>query len=196
MVRGLSGDTCRNLFYSIGLWSNNLRDADAALFDIYQSCVRAGPEECPLHEETAELIAKRVDRLLDRIKVEPIPYYNPGGPSGDTYGVIDYALVKGMIFDTLYNTHGGGRLLLVTLSKLEKQDLLFAYRYIDSLFQCECPESGKKSLPWQYMTPTYGIACGDAEPIDETMEDAVALYEKIAQNTTFADTWPLHLFCS
>lgn len=62
----------------VDLWSNNLRDTDAALFDIYQACVHASPKECSMYEENAELIADRVEKLLAKIKAEPIPFLTIG----------------------------------------------------------------------------------------------------------------------
>ena len=125
-----------------------------------------------------------------------MPYFTFGGPFGELYGEIDYSLIKTLIFSTLYNTHSSGKSLLSVLSSIEKHDSMFVYRSVDALFQCECPESDKVSSPWQYITPTLGIACGDAAPINETLQDAVKLYEEMAQNTTFSDTWPIHLYCS
>ena len=158
--------------------------------------MHAGPEKCPLYEHKAELIAKRVDKLLAKIKVEPIPFFTPGGPLGASYGMIDYTLIKSLIFGALYATHVSGARLLLLLSRIEKQYPVFIHRFTDFLLRCECPESGKADSPWQVTIPTFGIACGDAAPIDETLEDAIALYEKMAQNTTFSDSWPIHLYCS
>lgn len=181
----------------VGLWSNNLRDTDAALFDIYQSCVHAGPKECPMYEENVVLIAERINKLLTMIKAEPIPFLTigGGGASRDTYGLIDYSMVKGWIFSSLYNTHGGpGKFLMSILAQLERGVMVDVYYgFLDSLFACHC--SGP-DVPWDGNTHSLAIACGDAPPIDETLEESRALYEKMAQNTSFADVWPMHLYCT
>lgn len=184
--------------YLQGLWSNNLRDADAALFDIYESCVRAGPQKCLIYEEKADLVAKRVDKLLAKIKAKPLSYMSIGreGPFGHSYGLFDYSVLKGLIFDALYNTHGNGWSLALLLAKIESDHLLVFRRPLDYMFTCECSEPGKKIRPWSGNTPTLAIACGDGPLVDETLEEARAFFEGLAQNTSFSDVWPFRLFCS
>lgn len=179
----------------VGLWSNNLRDTDAALFDIYQSCVHVGPKECPMHEETAGLIAERVDRILTKIREEPIPFLTigRGGVFRESYGLIDYSRVKGWIFSLLYTTHGGGKFLMSILAQLERGVMVDIDGGLDPLFACHCSEP---DLPWDGNTHSLAIACGDAPPNDETLEESRALYDKMAQNTSFSDVWPIHLYCT
>lgn len=118
------------LYLSAGLWSNNLRDADAVLFDVFQSCVLAGPEKCPMYEHNAWLISERLNKLLAKIKAEPLPYLW----SGSFYRPIDYSTVKSMIFSSLYKTHGGsGKTLLSLLAALERGDEMSFSRYVDHL---------------------------------------------------------------
>lgn len=183
-----------------GLWSNNLRDTDAALFDIYESCARAGPNDpCPLKEDSAELVAARVDKLLSKIKEEPIPVYIT---QLGAYGVVDYAMVRAQIFLTLYTTHGsGGRTLMLLLSELERGDGTLIYQRsqrwaTESLLSCTCPASGEEQYIWEGSVPTIAIGCGDAAPIKRTLSEAHAFYDKMAENSTFTDMWPIHLGCA
>lgn len=60
-------------------------------------------------------------------------------------------------------------------------------------FKCDCPEPGNDVRPWGGITPTIAIVCGDAALFNETLEDVRAVYDKMAQNTTFSDVWPYHL---
>lgn len=98
--------------------------------------------------------------------------------------------MKGRIFVTLYNTHG--KFLMTTLGQLERGVMLNIYGDLDPLFRCHC--SGP-DIPWDGFTHSLAIACGDAPLIDETLEEARALYEKMAQNTSFSEAWPMHLYC-
>lgn len=195
----LHGDEARTYkthLVCVGLWSNNLRDTDAALFDIYQSCVHAGPKECPMYEANAERIAERIDKLLTKIKAEPIPFLTigGGGASRDTYGLIDYTRVRAWIFSSLYTTHGGGgKFLMSILAQLERGVMLSLSDGLDFLFACHCSEP---DLPWDGNTHSLAIACGDAPSNDETLEESRALYVKMAQNTSFSDVWPIHLYCT
>lgn len=149
-------------------------------------------------KKNAELVAKRVDKLLAKIKTKPLSYLSIGreGPFGHSYGLFDYSMLKGLIFDALYNTHGNGWSLALLLARIESDHLLVFRRPLDYMFTCECSEPGMKIRPWSGNTPTLAIACGDGPLIDQTLEEARAFYEELAQNTSFSDVWPFHLYCS
>lgn len=151
-----------------------------------------------MYEENAELVAQRVDNLLAKIKAKPLSYMSIGheGPFGHSYGLIDYSVLKGLIFDVLYNTHGIGWSLMLFLAKIESDHLLDFRRPLDYMFTCECSEAGKNIRPWSGNTPTLAIACGDGPLADGTLEEARAFYEELAQNTSFSDVWPFRLYCS
>lgn len=156
--------------------------------------MNAGPEKCPMYDETPELIAERVDKLLAKVKAEPIPFLTILG-SRDSYGLIDYSRVKGMIFGSLYNTHGGqGKFIMTILALLERGAMMSFNDGLDSLFTCHCSEPNTHFDG--IIAHSLAIACGDAPPIDETLEEARSLYDKMAQNTSFAEVWPIHLHCS
>lgn len=147
-----------------------------------------------MYEHSTWLISERLNKLLAKIKAEPIPYLW----SGSLYGLVDYSSVKSMIFSSLYKkTHGGsGKTLLSLLAGLERGDGISFSRYVDYLFKCDCSEPGNDVRSWGGITPTIAIACGDAAPFNETLEDVREVYDKMAQNTTFADVWPYHLYCT
>ncbi len=100
----------------LALWDNNLRDADAALLNLYQSCVDAGLATCPLYSNSTYEVADRVNRIIESLAREPRHWYLPGP---NLYGLIEAADVKRAIFGTLYNVHTGGRFLFNLLDELE-----------------------------------------------------------------------------
>ncbi|KAI5119054.1 hypothetical protein M0805_005920 [Coniferiporia weirii] len=176
--------------YYQGLWSNNLRDTDAALLDIYQACVEVGPHKCSLYEPSVALIQARVHALLENIRVAPIPLYDA---STSTYDTVDYALVRTLMLSALYQTHQGGAILMDALAALERGDGAPAYarslRSIFSLFMtCDC--AGELPVPSGGLFETLAaIGCGDSVDRDDSIEDVREAYEKMAEMSNFAETW-------
>lgn len=189
--------TCRII---IGLWANFLQDTDAALYDIYEACARAGPNDpCPLKEDNAELIATRVSNLLAKTKEEPVPVYLP--QLGE-YGIVDYALVREQILQSLYVTHnGGGRTLMLLLAELEKGDGSHIYqrssrRMLENLVKCNCSAPPEQQRALSGMALTNAIACGDASETHMNLAEARAFYDELSRDTTFTDVWSMPLICA
>ncbi|KLO10632.1 hypothetical protein SCHPADRAFT_916291 [Schizopora paradoxa] len=186
------------------LWSNNLIDTDAALLDICKACVKAGPEKCGLHEDSAELVLERINKLLDGLKSQPIPVVKKSSEHDMTpeYGLVNYETVKSVIFGVLYNTHTAGAFLFNMLAELEKGNALPWFqmspaRAFRSLLACDCPAPGHE-LPQFYglFEHTLAIACGDTPLENESLEDVQKVYDDIAKISTFADVWGMHVRCS
>lgn len=185
---------------SIGLWANFLQDTDAALYDIYEACARAGPNDpCPLKEDNAELIAARVNNLLAKIKEEPVPVYL--SQLGE-YGIVDYAVVREQILQSLYVTHnGGGRTLMLLLAELEKGDGSLIYqrssrRMIENLVKCNCSAPPEEQRALSGLTLTNAIACGDASETNLTLAEARAFYDRLSEDSTFTDVWSMPIICA
>lgn len=180
-----------------GLWSNNLLDADAALLDICDACVKAGPIACQMYEISAELVLQRINRLLDKLKVAPIPaYLYPR-----MYGIVGYNLVKAMLFLTLYSTHSDGAYVINKLSFFERGDGLIlppVSQLFRELLSCDCP-APENELPfyglWE-LEHGLAVACGDNEIEDESFAEVQAVYKNIEKTSSFADAWGVHVACS
>ncbi|KAL5524558.1 hypothetical protein ACEPAF_9698 [Sanghuangporus sanghuang] len=189
--------------YYNGLWANNLRDTDDALMDIYQSCVNAGPSRCPIYEKSASLVQARVDRLLHRLKSEPIAFYSNSTDLAGGYEVVDYALVKIYMFLVLYNTHRSGLYLANALAALEQGDpsgfyLASPRKELEQLLQCSCPAPGENPARFQGGSEiTLSIGCGDIlEKRDEELDDIRRAYEEMSGVSGFADVWKIRVLCS
>ena len=170
--------------------------------DIYQACAKAGPSRCPIYERTASLVKARVDKLLDRLKSEPVAFYNSTSTES-AYDVVDYGLVKTAIFRTLYVTHNFGANLTSAIAALERGDASQFYavadrRILDQLLQCNCPVPGEPSPPFDRgFDITAAIACGDAvEDRGEDLREVREAYEEMARMSSFADNWPMRAWCS
>ncbi|TDL14566.1 hypothetical protein BD410DRAFT_833037 [Rickenella mellea] len=184
--------------YYATLWSNNLRDTDGALFNLYDKCVEAGPDACPLHEQTAYRVKRRVDKILDGLKTTPISFYNA---TLGTYDIVDFSIAKSAIFATLYNTHRDGKKLVLALAELEKGNAQPSWEASGQgspkdIFECECP-AGSAYLPSNAgRGPQTAIACGDGKVVRDDIFDLEEFYGELAQRSSFADVWQMRTRCA
>ncbi|TCD60883.1 hypothetical protein EIP91_009374 [Steccherinum ochraceum] len=185
--------------YYAALWSTNLVDADATLFQIYQACVDAGPVLCRIYEKTTEGIHARVQNLLTRLRTEPVSFYNA---TSGVYAVVDYSLVKQAIFRTLYTPYTDGKTLTIALAELELgnaepifklSDVKDAYKSITAPCDCSPSRSGPDA---ERMENVMAIACGDGEPVEGDVASLKEFYDEMAGESTFAEVWYLRVGCS
>ena len=169
--------------------------------DIYQACVTAGPSKCSLYEDNASLVKARVDRLLERLKTEPVTFYNSTA-HGANYAVADYNVVKYVIFLSLYTTHSVGHLLVDALASLEKGDAEIISVFtntatFDHLLECTCPAAGETRNQYQGVEVSSSIACGDRlENRQEGLNTVRDAYEEMAKTSSFAEVWDPRVDCS
>ncbi|KLO05806.1 alpha/beta-hydrolase [Schizopora paradoxa] len=190
--------------YYAGLWSNNLIDTEAALLDICSACVSAGPSRCFLYESSPELVLQRIENILEKLKLSPIPVFGlPGPPNANsTYGIVDYAVVKTLILVMLYNTHFSGELLVNMLASLEIGMAQFWLPFtsgqsLRQLLTCDCPAPGHEPPPFDGgLERTLAIACGDNMIEEESLSEVRSVYDDIAELSSFADVWGIHVACS
>ncbi|GJE96008.1 hypothetical protein PsYK624_122010 [Phanerochaete sordida] len=83
----------------------SLTNTDAALEDIYAACVAAGPTACPIYEATPALVRARVNRLIERVAVAPVPVFNSS--AAPAFAVVDYALVVGQLLGMVGSPYDG-----------------------------------------------------------------------------------------
>lgn len=182
---------------TLALWSNNLRDADAALVNIYQACLEAGPLVCRIHEDSVPKIDARVNTLLEKLRTEPIAFFSE---QTGLYGEVTYTIAKLVIFSTLYTPHSTGRALTDALAELEKgnaeplwnMNTIYKKYNVEDL-TCDCPAVP----PVPFATDvTASIACSDGNVINATVDDIRKSFEEVAEVSEFAEHWLMHLFCA
>lgn len=142
--------------YYTGGWSNNLIDADAVVKEMISSCFVAGPDDCPLHENTTELIAWRMSNILTKLQENPIPVANSSVvdmPVLATYADWANVLLLGSYFPL-----GSFPKLVQILTDLERGygDSLMAARKL--VFGCHCNED----LGYSSALSNTMIQCVDA----------------------------------
>ncbi|PSS36784.1 hypothetical protein PHLCEN_2v1415 [Hermanssonia centrifuga] len=190
--------------YYAALWSNNLVDTDAVLDWFFESCAEAGPEACALHESSAEKIKSRLNSLYESLKYSPIPVSAKGSDfTAADYGLVDYALVRKLIFGFLYAPYPGMRPGGVTPSALASAlaaaengnglPLWDLQKNGTEQFKCKCG-GGANPVP-RTDGATVAIACGEGDVVEDSIEELQAHYEKMSQDSTFAELWTVHASC-
>jgi len=187
--------------YYSGAWSNNVLDTDAALYDVYQQCAAAGPVLCPLYESTADGVKSRVDKILQSLKISPVPVFNRS-VAGATSGVVDYEIAKISMLLMLYRTHSRGKALLDMFAALEDEDGWPMYSASEKfMFQqwmdCKCPAlPDPDARTGRVLENLLAIACGDSTLEHETLDHLKGVYNRMAETSSFAETWWVHAMCS
>ncbi len=164
----------------------------------FESCAEAGPEVCALHENSAAKIKLRLNSLYESLKRNPIAVPAKGSDftAGD-YGLVDYALVRRLIFGFLYSPYPGVKEAGITPSALASAlaaaetgngvPLWDLQKNDAAQFKCEC-SSGAKTIP-NTNGATAAIACGDGDAVEDSVEALQAHYEKMSQDSMFAELW-------
>lgn len=88
---------------------------------------------------------------------------------------------------------------MTMLAAVEKGDGTLMYsvsdrQLVESLLTCDCSVDGEQR-PWGGMSTTFVIACGDAPPQRKTLDEALAFYDEMSKDSSFWETWPIHLGC-
>ncbi|KAJ6480976.1 TAP-like protein-domain-containing protein [Mycena sanguinolenta] len=165
-------------------WSKNLFDADKAWMSFIDGCVAAGPSACALHAPTSAEIVAKVDKIYASLRARPIPVR-----TDNASGLIDWNLVRGVLFSSLYSPYAffsTGARILADLYQGNGTSL-FEILQQQPAFQCACDPSEYQfeRLP----EALYGLLCNDGERISPEYEDVVAHYERLSETSSWADVW-------
>ena len=148
-------------------------------------------------------MAARIDNLFEKLKNRPISVPLPRNGTGSgvaDYGVVDYALVRGLVLNFLYRPFNNGTMSAGAFARIlaaaDKGDGLPAWNVNKDAqppLKCECPGAPVPPTIWDaHLT----IMCSDGDPVDDSLEELQELYEKMATDSSFADMWDLRVSCS
>ena len=182
------------------LWSHNLNDTDAELEFMYESCVKAGPDACLLYENSASLIAERVDNLIHKLDLSPVSFYN--NQTGD-YGLLRGSDVKLAIFWALYSIYITSKPLVDAIVALEEGnpqplfELDFAgWKPDRRVPTCSCPSSSSIRSTGIMDKTFEAVACGEGDPVVKNTEELEDFYQEMAKTSRFSYLWLAHAYCS
>ncbi|EJD00017.1 alpha/beta-hydrolase [Fomitiporia mediterranea MF3/22] len=160
--------------------TSQLLDADKCFTSILDACVQAGPKLCPLYEKNTDLIRARVNRILDKLRIEPVSVFS--GTTSDS-GIVDSATVRRRIFHALYSPYNEGAGLVAALAALEQGNGSAIYQ--GSLQDSNQKLSEGKEPPQTKGTYVSGseaiqaISCGDIVTDDPgTVDDLREAYRE------------------
>ena len=157
----------------------------------------AGPSVCPIHESSVDAINTRVNTLLDRLKAEPLSFFNQ---TTGAYGTLDYSAAKGAILSVLYIPYDSGAALTEALALAEQgqgQPLFDLSNSAQPSSNLLCDNSASPSTPFAAGADvTYSIACGDKGVQNTTIDDLKTLYDGIQMDSQFGDLWTIFIGCS
>lgn len=156
---------------------------------------------CGIYESTAEKVQTRYENILNSLKRRPLAVLTKDANStASDYGVIDYATVKALVFRYLYSPYPSGSNnpasnLSFRLSEVEKGDGFPLWKSLKSIRpQFQCDSKPQVLLLDPSYTPTYTIACGDGEPVNDSIDELDEFYREF--NSSFTDMWPTRARCA
>ena len=138
-----------------------------------------------------------MEKLLDDLKTNPKHFYNQ--TTGD-YGIVDFSMVKFVIFRALYQPYTIGKRLFSALADIEKGNpepiwKLGGSGLKKSDYSCSCPAI--PPIPFAEGSDlTLAIACGEGEPVNGDLEELKEFYAKLGESSVFADVWWIHTGCA
>jgi hypothetical protein len=174
------------------------RTTDKAVGRFADACSQVGPSKCALYESSGKKVYARLQKIFDQVKAEPIPVYIGNGTLD--YGIIDYALLRRNslnFFAIPFAIPAEATALM--LAGLEKGNGTLFWQNILQPSVAHCT-SGPDTNPLElYGFAALGIpavACLDAEPVTDTIQQLEKWYENNAKQSSWADVWPFRIACS
>ncbi|KAJ7064209.1 TAP-like protein-domain-containing protein [Mycena amicta] len=154
---------------------------DSTLDAFFTGCAAAGPTLCafaPSANSTAQELSDRLTALTNSIRAQPLPVITPTG-----YGLVDYSLLRQTLFRVLYTPYALFPLLAQALADLEAGNGTTLFSILAQP-QFQCSSDGPSTDP---VAATFGIMCGDAVEVHDTIEELTAFYLNAAKLSQFAE---------
>lgn len=167
------------------------------MYAFYQACSKAGLEACAIYDKSPQAIKSRVDRLLERLKIEPIATSVGSNPGPLDYGFVDYGLLKGALFTYLYNPYGNASTIASVLAALEQGDANPMWQVLEATGDvAECSAGNDKRRPQLDVETMNAIMCTDGNPVNDTLQQLQSWYEGNARKSSFAGALTTRVRCA
>lgn len=147
-------------------------DVKGVVNDFYATCVAAGASKCPIWERTPRGVERRLERVLDSLRTDPIAVaHSPAGPF-----VLTEDIFLQVAFGDLYSPLYGFPDIAQVARAVETRDLA-------RLAALAAGAADTSALPpwYQPNESIFAIECGDWAPYADTLADSLsALRQSIA----------------
>ena len=171
------------LIWSTALWSNNLLDTDKTFESFLTGCAEAGPEDCKFWAPTPKDIERNITALYDAIRSKPIPM-----KTEKSYGLLDYEMLRSVIFRALYSPYATFAGLAEDLAALAAGDGTGIFDKVSQPpYQCDCDPSRHQFD--QLVDATFAVACNDGDDVPRDLESAKQYFEMLSNASSWADKW-------
>lgn len=171
-------------------WTNGLRDTDKSLQMFFEKCSASSPDECAFWSSTPEEISQRLDAIYESLRKKPLAVTTN---TGYGYDILDYSILRGVVFTSLYEPYALFRPLALGLKELEQGNgtliISMAHRS-DGKIECESPGSEGSVPNPDLADASTAIYCSDTKEINDGPQE---LYEKLLsmfkEFSSFAQMW-------
>ncbi|KAF7305880.1 AB hydrolase-1 domain-containing protein [Mycena chlorophos] len=181
-------------WYSANL-TETMLDTNQVLDAFFTSCFEAGPSVCAFHNNASspsDIATALVDLLLS-LQQKPVPAVASLTAGNAGYGVVDYSLVKNVIFQSLYQPYKEFPALAQALADLAAGNASTIYAASGPQeFTCE-PGAAPVNKMFE---AGASITCTDVR-LNDTLADLQSYYAGMAAISEFADVWvPVRIACA
>ncbi|KAF7331315.1 Cytochrome P450 [Mycena kentingensis (nom. inval.)] len=168
-------------------WATNLLDTDKAYQSFATGCAAAGRALCAFHAPTPSEILANIDALGASLRAAPIPVN-----AGATYGLVDFSLLRGVIFNALYKPHALFPGLAQALADLRDGNATTIWTMSAQIAPASVAPADACGAedPFESVTEAiWAIACNDGARIPSGYAEFAAHYQRLVRTSSFADNW-------
>ncbi|KAF4574326.1 hypothetical protein EYR40_005954 [Pleurotus pulmonarius] len=155
--------------YFATLWSNNLLDADKTLQTFFDSCFAGGPDLCPFYDSSPQAISRKLDDLTRTITLRPVPVV-----TNISYGLVDYARLRGAIGLSLYSPYVDFPRLARGLADLLQGDGTVIYQMLET-------EPDARAA----------ISCTDGQEVRDTVDELEVFVRDLLRTSQWGELWAI-----
>lgn len=169
--------------FSSALWSKNLLDTDKAMDSFFTGCAEAGPHGCPFWAPTPDDIYRNLTKLYDNLRSHPRAI-----KTETKYGIIDYSLLRAVVFSALYSPYASFKFLADGLADLAagKGAVIFD-KVSPPPYQCKCDPS--KGLFDGVIDAQTAILCNDGDDVPGDLKSSEDYFKAVIEGSSWSDIW-------
>jgi hypothetical protein len=138
-----------------------------------------------------------VDRILEGLKVKPIAASVSSSPGPLDHGIVDFGIVKNLLFRYLYIPYGNASTVAVVLAALEQGDATPLWEVLEATnMVAECSAGNDRAREQLIVESQNAIQCSDGAPVNDTLEKLQQWFDGIARKSSFAQVLPIRIQCA